>query len=346
MIGVKKNLCRYGNIEIANAHPFSDLVNGFKISPYMQEKMVQVGQSDCYGIGSEMLSGLLLVPVNQMQLYRVTNTYGKMLEEDKVLNIDAIAEETLDINREECAYAMVDGSMLFTREEKWKEVKVGRVFKESDCMEVGGERGWIKRSLYETYLGAHNVFTNRMDRVLNPYGGIGERLVFICDGAKWIWKWIGLAYPDATQVLDWYHAMEHLNDFAKTCLKNPERRGKWVEQQKERLYHGNIEGVLLDIAAIKCQTKDGREAQRQLLQYYQENKSRMDYQKYRGLGTGTISSGPIESANREVVQKRMKLSGQRWTKTGAQNMLTLRSTYLSGKWEKVVQLICPTKIAA
>ncbi len=72
----------------------------------------------------------------------------------------------------------------------------------------------------------------------------------------------------------------------------------------------------------------------------------MDYKKYRKTGTGTISSEPIESAHREVIQKRMKLSGQMWTKNGAQNMLTLRSTHLSGKWDKVLQLICQSKIAA
>jgi len=112
MIGVKKNLSRYGTIEIANIHPFSTSVNGFKISPYMQEKMVLIGQNDCYGIGSEQLSSLLLVEVNSMQLYRVTNRYGKFLEEDKVLNVDAIEKESLGIEKKECVYAMVDGSML------------------------------------------------------------------------------------------------------------------------------------------------------------------------------------------------------------------------------------------
>ena len=312
----------------------------------MQEKMVFVGQNDCYGIGSEMLSRLLLVSINPMQLYRITNTYGKILEEDKVLNIDAIEDESLGINKEECVYAMVDGSMLFTREDKWKEVKVGRVFKESDCMEIGGERGWIKSSLYETYLGESSVFINRMDRLLSPYNAIDQRLIFICDGARWIWKWIGQAYPEAIQILDWYHAIEHLNDFAKSYFKEEKQRKKWVKKQKEQLHQSHTEQVLKAISDLKCKTKYNKEAQRQLLQYYQENKCRMDYKKYREVGTGTISSGPIESAHREVVQKRMKLSGQMWTKSGAQNMLTLRSTHLSGKWDKVLQLICQTKIAA
>ncbi len=312
----------------------------------MQEKMVLIGQNDCYGIGSEQLSSLLLVPINSMQLFRVTNRYGKILEDDKVLNVDAIEDESLGIDKQECVYAMVDGSMLFTREDKWKEVKVGRVFKESDCLEIGGERGWIKNSIYETYLGGFGIFTNRMDRLLSPYTAIAQRLIFVCDGAKWIWKWIAQAYPEAVQILDWYHAIEHLNEFARSYFKDVEQRKKWVKKQKEQLYQSHTDQVLKTIRDLKCKTKDNKEAQRLLVQYYQENKCRMDYKKYRDIGTGTFSSGPIESAHREVIQKRMKLSGQMWSKNGAQNMLTLRSTYLSGKWDKVLQLICQTKIAA
>ncbi|NQY00715.1 MAG: hypothetical protein HRT70_06235 [Flavobacteriaceae bacterium] len=69
----------------------------------------------------------------------------------------------------------------------------------------------------------------------------------------------------------------------------------------------------------------------------------MDYQQYQNTGAGIIGSGAIEAANREVVQKRMKLSGQRWSKIGAQNMLTLRTTKLSDKWNRVVNLICTDK---
>ena len=83
-----------------------------------------------------------------------------------------------------------------------------------------------------------------------------------------------------------------------------------------------------------------------LLQYYQTNKDRMDYKRYRNIGAGIIGSGAIESAHRTVIQKRMKLSGQRWTKKRAQNMLALRCTTLSENWNKVIQLICSQSKAA
>ena len=106
----------------------------------MQDKMVFIGQNDCYGDGHEVLANLLGVSVGAMQLYRVTDCYGSLLEQEKVFEIDAVTPDSLDVDTQESVYAMVDGSMLFTREEDWKEVKLGRIFKQSDCMDVSDKQ--------------------------------------------------------------------------------------------------------------------------------------------------------------------------------------------------------------
>ena len=76
-------LSRFGKIEIAKRHIFSGAVNGFQISPYMQEKMVYAGQSDCYAESREIVSKYLLVNVSLTQMQRVTNRYGSLLEEER-----------------------------------------------------------------------------------------------------------------------------------------------------------------------------------------------------------------------------------------------------------------------
>src|SRR5690606_27439713 len=91
--------------------------------------------------------------------------------------------------------------------------------------------------------------------------------------------------------------------------------------------------VIKNIAKLS----DSPEAQN-LIGYYNANRLRMDYSKYKQIGAGIIGSGAIESAHRTVVQKRMKLSGQRWTHIGAQNMLHLRTTSMNGRWDKVITL--------
>jgi len=80
-------------------------------------------------------------------------------------------------------------------------------------------------------------------------------------------------------------------------------------------------------------------AAQSLISYYQINSHRMDYKKCQQIGCGVIGSGAIESAHRNVVQKRMKQSGQRWSSTGAQNMLNLRVSYMNEKWSNVIDLV-------
>ena len=91
------------------------------------------------------------------------------------------------------------------------------------------------------------------------------------------------------------------------------------------------------IKNIKRIGKNRKEAQ-ELINYYTTNKDRMNYPQYQKMGCGIIGSGAIESAHRTVIQKRMKLSGQRWSKQGAQNMLNLRVIKKNNQWGKIVEI--------
>jgi len=251
-----------------------------------------------------------------MQVHRVTNTYANLLEQE--VAIEAPCQEIEELKPNESVYAMTDGSMILTRQDGWNETKLGRIFKDSDCMEVGGERGWIRHSVYEAYLDDSRKFTHRFEQKLDVYRPLKERLIFITDGAVWIKNWITDAYPGATQILDWFHAIEHLCEFAKEFFGKQNQRCRWIESQKELLYDSKIEQVIANITQLLTKKATVKNAKKNLLQYYQSNKERMDYKKYRSMGAGLIGSGAIESAHRTVIQKRMKLSGQRWTKKRAQ----------------------------
>lgn len=304
----------------------------------MQELMTYAGQLDCYIQCNEILSKFTGADVSVMQVYRVTDTYGNLLEQQAATAPSL--DEALELKPGESVYAMTDGSMILTREDGWSEVKLGRIFKESQCMEVGGERGWIKTSMYEALLGSSKDFTRRFEQKLDAYRCLGQRLIFITDGALWIKNWITDAYPGATQILDWFHACEHLCEFGREYFNDEDEKIKWLEEQKALLYESKTTEVINKIISLNTTKESVENSKNKLLQYYQTNKDRMDYKKYRAIGAGLIGSGAIESAHRTVIQKRMKLSGQRWTKKGAQNMLNLRCVKLSGKWDKVIKLIC------
>lgn len=294
--------------------------------------MVYMGQLDCYGNAQASLKKFLGLEVSAMQIHRLTNKYGQAAGELKVEKV----EKPQATGR---VYAQLDGSMILTRSDGWKEVKVGRIFRERDYVkgkQVG--QGWIKHSDYEAVIGGKEDFTGVFERRLQTYGALADRLVFITDGATWIRHWIEDTYPEAVQVLDFYHAAEHLHGFAQEYFDGPKSRKKWVDKQKNMLLNSKLPQVLQNIESLEAHPKSGPQREC-LLNYYRTNQSRMDYKRYRQLGVGLIGSGAIEATHRSLVQKRLKLSGQRWTVPGAQNILNLRSQEMSGRWPNIVKLI-------
>jgi hypothetical protein len=229
---------------------------------------------------------------------------------------------------------MADGSMIFTREEAWKEAKVGRIFKSSDCVHSASNRCWIINSQYVAHLGGCKEFTQQMEKLLDNYAQQKQQMVFISDGAKWIRNWVEDAYPNAILILDFFHAMDYLCNYAKAHFVDENEKHKWIEIQKKLLLKSEVEQVIKAVRKMKSACKEATA----MIDYFESNKDRMNYAYYQTIGTGIIGSGAIESAHRTVIQKRMKLSGQRWSLLGAQNMLNLRVIKKNNQWSKIVQL--------
>lgn len=324
---------RYGNVSISKEHLFSKVLQSQRLSPYYRELMIYLGQLDCYESASEIINKLLRIQTNDTQVFRQTTDMGtvaaSMLEEE--ISFD-LREETEQI------YVQVDGSMLLTREEKWKEVKVGRVFCGSAVYEENQKRGWIKESHYVAHLGGHELFEMKMCNLIDSYSELGKRLVFVTDGASWIRSWVNADYPEALQILDFYHAMEHLAEFARHYFKDELERDYWIEENRMRLKEKGVREVIKHIKKLQGLNSAQQKEQARLINYYESNAYRMNYREYIEQGL-IIGSGAIEAAHRTLVQKRMKLSGQRWSKQGAQKMLDLRALHMSGRWNQVVNLL-------
>lgn len=266
--------------------------------------MIYAGQLDSYEKSNEIIREFTGVSISTTQVYRVTELYGR--EAGKIVN----AQRTLTpLRKDEVLYVQADGSMLLTREKSWSEVKVGRFFKSSDCIHAGSKQGWISNSQYVAHLGNSKDFTKQMDNLIESYGSLGKRLIFISDGATWIRNWATDAFPDAISILDYYHACEHLHLFTNNYFTNKEKEKKWVKKQKELLLESQVLKVIKNIKKLAGTNNESEK----LIAYYESNKERMDYKSYQQMGCGIIGSGAIESAHRTVVQKRMKQSGQRWS---------------------------------
>jgi hypothetical protein len=123
----------------------------------------------------------------------------------------------------------------------------------------------------------------------------------------------------------------------QTNFEDKQAATQWVEQQKELFLQSQASEVVMNIETLPPR-KQKQSAKIKRLAYLEANFERLDYQHYQSIGCGIIGSGAIESAHRTVVQKRMKLSGQRWSRRGAKNMLNLRVVYMNKQWTKVIDL--------
>ena len=154
------------------------------------------------------------------------------------------------------------------------------------------------------------------------------------DGAPWIWGLATAHYPAATQIVDLYHAREHLHDLAGLAgLVNGDDHPAWTADRLTELDDGDIEAILtaardLPLVGIKATERD------KALGYFETNAVRMRYAHYRQLGM-FIGSGAVEAGCKAVVGQRLKLSGMRWSQPGATGILTLRCQQASGRWEEI-----------
>lgn len=340
MTDVKKKMTtRYGQIEIANNELFSIHPNGFSISPYLQEKLIFLGQMEVYQQAGEVVEKLLGLSVSVSQIYRLTTHYGQAIEAD----LEQI-EPRSDVAEKGVVYAQADGAMVLT-EEGYKENKLARIFpatalKESPVEDRGGH---IETSLFIAHLGSAPDFSRKLRLHLDPYQSLGKDLVFISDGALWLRQLFQQHYPQATLILDCYHAMSYIGQAAMAAFGVGIWANKWIEDQRKLLLNSELTKVIAHIEALGIEAA----LRTSICNYLNTNADRMDYHSYRQRGL-LIGSGAIESANRTVVQKRLKRAGQRWSLTGAQQVLNLRVCWMSNRWDLVRNRIepVPSKMAA
>jgi len=160
-----------------------------------------------------------------------------------------------------------------------------------------------------------------------------RQMVILGDGAAWIWNLAGQHFPQATQVVDLFHAREHLHDLART-LEFMLGHGKddWLAARLAELDDGNIEAICAAARAFPLAGKKTTDLQT-ALGYFEHNAHRMCYAHFRKLGM-FVGSGAVEAGCKAIVAQRCKLSGMRWTLPGAYGILTLRCLDASDRWEE------------
>ena len=163
-----------------------------------------------------------------------------------------------------------------------------------------------------------------------------RQLVVLGDGAVWIWNLADELFPAATQIVDLYHAREHVHELATlaTRLLRDSHPG-WLAERLEELDAGNIPALIAAARDLKFTGSLARDRDRQA-GYFEVNTHRMRYQHFRDLGM-FVGSGTVEAGCKAVIGQRLKLSGMRWNIPGATAIATLRCQDASNRWEQIWQ---------
>ncbi|HUK66303.1 MAG TPA: ISKra4 family transposase [Anaeromyxobacteraceae bacterium] len=226
----------------------------------------------------------------------------------------------------------VDGSMLPIRgEEPWKEAKVGVTYRH----DTAGNEPISGTSRYVAVVNGLGEFAPVLEDLLEVENidDVGK-VVWLGDGAVCNWSLADQLCPDAVQILDWHHAVEHAMDCGKVLLgEDSPLLPLWQRRAEELLATGDPEALISEVMdcleLIEPRKRDTRErlqALEDLVRYYRSNARRMKYRLYREDRL-PIGSGAVESAHRHVLQTRMKRAGQHWAIKNARRMARLRAAY-------------------
>jgi hypothetical protein len=247
-------------------------------------------------------------------------------------------EEDVDI-----LYIEGDGSMVPLTGEgcvEYRENKLGIVFNNKDIIRKINKKGKesieiIRKKLVSSLAQGVEPFKKLLYAAAIEKGYFNAKtVIFLSDGASWLSKLKDEYFPKAVKILDWYHAVEHLWTTAKALFgeKDDETCRSWVRPLEDLLWEGKVNNV---IELIDKEIFDRKRNQKPLIElrgYYHSNRECMKYDEYRNNGW-FIGSGPVESANKYIVNQRLKQSGMKWVRLRANAIIWARCKYYENDWD-------------
>jgi hypothetical protein len=216
-----------------------------------------------------------------------------------------------------------------------REVKMAVAFTQATVDEEGFPvRDPASSSYLATFAPAAGFGTLMAAEAYRRGAGRARQITILGDGAAWIWNLAAQHFPAATQIVDLFHAREHLHDLANLAARLlGTGKQDWLAARLAELDAGDIPALLAAGHDLKFLGSLAAERDK-ALHYFDTNACRMHYARYRDHGL-FVGSGVVEAGCKSVVGQRLKLSGMRWTEHGATGILTLRCHEASNRWDEI-----------
>jgi len=218
---------------------------------------------------------------------------------------------------------------------EWREWKTGVYYRHEQSGRSAGGRGQLTEKIVVGWQGEPVEFVQRLHWEAMR-GGLGraQAKLIVADGAPWIWHLAQERWAGATEVLDFYHASQHLWELGRAVVGPDESEvAQWVEGRRHPLRHGKHMKVLDQIGTLAAAATEAGKVIRREQAYFAGHAGRMNYRTIHRRGW-PIGSGPVESACRKR-QCRFKRPGQSWTPSGMRNLGSLTEARHNGHWDEL-----------
>jgi hypothetical protein len=217
---------------------------------------------------------------------------------------------------------------------KTREAKLGCVFTQTTVNDKGEP---VRDENSTTYFGAietSDEFSRRLYMEAQKRGvDSAEKVAVIGDGAKWIWSLAKENFPGAIQIVDLYHAKEHLWSFIKNVTADAGTQETIKTEWYALLDKGDIQNLTFEMSKSIPGNTDKKDDFEREINYFKENGSRMQYAAFKKQGL-FVGSGVIEAGCKNVIGKRLKQSGMHWSVRGANAIIALRCALLSNHFNR------------
>ena len=298
-----------------------------------------------YGKGSNLFTALTLVPVSDPAMAKATQQLGELVMEQESQQQEKVQEEAFLLQRQREArhpvrlYGAIDAAKVHIRddeEHRWRDLKIGAWFEASGRPPTTPDGEWTIQAknirYYTDICPAHEFGQLVWSSGVRCDAQLAQELVILGDGADWIWNLVDKHFPQAVQILDWFHASEHLMPVAQAVFKTEETQVTWLSQMKQLMWEGHIDQLIAacNTLADRCSA----DVIRTTANYFATHKERMRYAFFRRQGY-QIGSGTIESAAKQISMMRMKVPGAIWNEENARKVAKARAAYLSDQWNSL-----------
>lgn len=217
---------------------------------------------------------------------------------------------------------------------EWHEWKTGVFYRQEQAGVTAGGRGVLSEKVVIGWQGEPAEFGRRLHwEALRGGLGRAQKKLVAGDGAPWIWNVAQDRWADATQVLDFYHASQHLWELGRALHDGDEAAARWAEPRRHQLRHGREKHLLQEIAGLPTHAGAAGEIILREQNYFASQAGRVNYQNLSRRGW-PIASGPVESACRQK-QCRFKRPGQFWTAKGMRHLGALTEARHNHHWDEL-----------